>query len=75
MIESYTLLAIGITLITLEAVIASFVVIWFGFGFVLVAFISFFYIYCSSYFFNVNLFSSPHISAIDYIYLSNYLTL
>lgn len=45
MIEPYTLLAIGITLIALEAVIASFVVIWFGFGFVLVAFISFFYAY------------------------------
>ena len=45
MIEPYTLLAIGVTLIALEAVIASFVVIWFGFGFVLVAFISFFYAY------------------------------
>lgn len=45
MIEPYILLSIGITLIALEAVIASFIVIWFGFGFVLVAFISFFYVY------------------------------
>lgn len=45
MIEAYTLLAIGIILIALEAVITFFIVIWFGFGFVLVAFISFFYIY------------------------------
>jgi len=36
----YILLGIGVVLIGLEALIASFVIIWFGLGFILTAFIS-----------------------------------
>jgi len=41
-IDSYILLAIGVVLIALEAVIVSFVLIWFGIGFVLTALLSYF---------------------------------
>ena len=41
-IDPYILLAIGVALIALEAVIASFVLIWFGIGFVLTALLSYF---------------------------------
>jgi membrane protein implicated in regulation of membrane protease activity len=44
-IDPYILLAIGVALIAFEAVIASFVLIWFGFGFVLTALISYVYIF------------------------------
>lgn len=44
-IDPYILLAIGVALIAFEAVIASFVLIWFGFGFVLTALISYVYVF------------------------------
>jgi membrane protein implicated in regulation of membrane protease activity len=44
-IDPYILLAIGVALIAFEAVIASFVLIWFGFGFVLTALISYIYVF------------------------------
>ncbi|WP_323594966.1 NfeD family protein [Aliarcobacter butzleri] len=44
-IDPYTLLAIGVTLVALEAFIASFIIIWFGVGFLVVAIISFFFIF------------------------------
>lgn len=44
-IDPYILLAIGVALIAFEAVIASFVLIWFGFGFILTALISYVYIF------------------------------
>lgn len=44
-IDPYILLAIGIALIAFEAVIASFILIWFGVGFVLTAIISTIYIF------------------------------
>lgn len=40
-IDAYILLAIGIALIGLEALITSFVIIWFGVGFVATALLSF----------------------------------
>ena len=42
-INPYILLGIGVILIGLEAVIASFILIWFGLGFVLTAIFSMFY--------------------------------
>lgn len=44
-LDPYILLAIGVALIAFEAVIASFVLIWFGLGFILTALISYVYIY------------------------------
>lgn len=44
-IDPYILLAIGVALIAFEALIASFVLIWFGLGFVLIALISYMYIF------------------------------
>ncbi len=44
-IDPYTLLAIGVTLVALEAFITSFIIIWFGVGFLVVAIISFFFIF------------------------------
>ncbi|MDK2090832.1 NfeD family protein [Aliarcobacter butzleri] len=44
-IDPYTLLAIGVTLVALEAFVASFIIIWFGVGFLVVAIISFFFIF------------------------------
>lgn len=44
-LDPYILLAIGVALIAFEAVIASFVLIWFGFGFILTALISYIYIF------------------------------
>ena len=44
-IDPYILLAIGVALIAFEALIASFVLIWFGFGFILAALISYVYIF------------------------------
>ena len=44
-IDPFILLAIGIALIALEAVIASFILIWFGVGFVLTAIISSMYMF------------------------------
>ena len=44
-IDPYILLAIGVALIAFEAVIASFVLIWFGLGFILTALISYVYIF------------------------------
>lgn len=44
-IDPFILLAIGIALIAFEAVIASFILIWFGVGFVVVAIISSLYIF------------------------------
>jgi membrane protein implicated in regulation of membrane protease activity len=43
LIEPYILLAIGIALRAIEALLVSFVVIWFGIGFIIVAVISYFY--------------------------------
>lgn len=43
MIDPYILLAIGVTLIAFEAIIASFILIWFGVGFVITAAISYIY--------------------------------
>lgn len=42
-IDPYILLGIGVVLIALEAVITSFILIWFGIGFMLTALISYFY--------------------------------
>ena len=44
-IDPFILLAIGIALIAFEAVIASFILIWFGVGFVLTAIISSMYMF------------------------------
>ena len=44
-IDPFILLAIGIALIAFEAVIASFILIWFGVGFVVVAIISSLYMF------------------------------
>ena len=44
-LDPYILLAIGVALIAFEAVIASFVLIWFGLGFILTALISYVYIF------------------------------
>ena len=44
-LDPYILLAIGIALIAFESVIVSFVLIWFGVGFVLTALISYIYIF------------------------------
>ncbi len=44
-LDPYILLAIGVALIAFEAVIASFVLIWFGLGFILTALISYIYIF------------------------------
>lgn len=41
--QPYILLAIGITLIALETFIGSFIIIWFGLGFIITAGISYFY--------------------------------
>lgn len=41
----YILLAIGVFLIAFEAIVSSFILIWFGIGFVLTAFISYAYTY------------------------------
>jgi membrane protein implicated in regulation of membrane protease activity len=43
MIDPYILLAIGIALIAFEAIITSFILIWFGVGFVITAAISYIY--------------------------------
>lgn len=43
MIDPYILLAIGIALIAFEAIIASFILIWFGVGFVITSAISYIY--------------------------------
>ena len=42
-IDPYILLGIGVVLIAFEAIITSFILIWFGIGFVLTALISYFY--------------------------------
>ena len=42
-IDPYILLGIGVVLIALEAIITSFILIWFGIGFMLTALISYFY--------------------------------
>ncbi|MAD41068.1 MAG: nodulation efficiency protein D [Arcobacter sp.] len=42
-IDPYILLGIGVVLIAFEAIITSFILIWFGIGFVLTAFISYLY--------------------------------
>lgn len=42
-IGPYILLGIGVVLIAFEAVITSFILIWFGIGFILTAFISYLY--------------------------------
>jgi len=42
-IDPYILLGIGVILIALESVIASFILMWFGIGFILTAFISYLY--------------------------------
>jgi membrane protein implicated in regulation of membrane protease activity len=42
-IDPYILLAIGVALVAFEAVIASFILIWFGIGFIITAGISLFY--------------------------------
>lgn len=42
-INPYILLGIGVVLIGLEAIVTSFILIWFGLGFILTAFISMFY--------------------------------
>lgn len=42
-IDPYILLAIGVALVAFEAIIASFILIWFGIGFILTAGISYIY--------------------------------
>ena len=42
-INPYVLFGIGVVLIALESVIISFILIWFGLGFIITAFISFVY--------------------------------
>jgi len=42
-IDPYILLGIGVILIAFESIITSFILIWFGIGFVLTAFISYVY--------------------------------
>jgi membrane protein implicated in regulation of membrane protease activity len=44
-INPYILLGIGVILLGLEAVISSFILIWFGIGFIITAAISYFYPY------------------------------
>ena len=44
-IDPYILLAIGVALIAFEAIIASFILIWFGVGFVITAAISYIYVF------------------------------
>ncbi|MDY3200975.1 MAG: nodulation efficiency protein D [Arcobacter sp.] len=44
-VDPYILLAIGVALIALEALIVSFILIWFGIGFIIVALISYFFIF------------------------------
>lgn len=44
-IDPYILLAIGVALVAIEAFTVSFIVIWFGIGFLIVAIISFFFIF------------------------------
>ena len=44
-IDPFILLAIGIALIAFEAVIASFILIWFGVGFVVIAIVSSMYMF------------------------------
>jgi membrane protein implicated in regulation of membrane protease activity len=43
--DPYILLAIGVALIAFEAIVASFILIWFGLGFVITAVISYVYIF------------------------------
>ncbi len=44
-VDPYILLAIGVALIALEALIASFILIWFGISFIIVAVISYFVLF------------------------------
>lgn len=44
-IDPYILLAIGVALIAFEAIITSFILIWFGIGFIITAIISYLYIF------------------------------
>ena len=44
-IDPFILLAIGIALIAFEALIASFILIWFGVGFVVIAIVSSMYMF------------------------------
>lgn len=44
-VDPYILLAIGVALVALEALIASFILIWFGISFIIVAIISYFIVF------------------------------
>ncbi|MDY3204726.1 MAG: nodulation efficiency protein D [Arcobacter sp.] len=44
-VDPYILLAIGVALVALEALIASFILIWFGISFIIVAIISYFLVF------------------------------
>ena len=44
-VDPYILLAIGVALVALEALIASFILIWFGISFIIVAVISYFVVF------------------------------
>lgn len=44
-VDPYILLAIGVALVALEALIASFILIWFGISFIIVAIISYFVVF------------------------------
>ncbi|MGE4383943.1 MAG: NfeD family protein [Arcobacter sp.] len=44
-VDPYILLAIGVALVALEAFIASFILIWFGISFIIVAVISYFVVF------------------------------
>lgn len=44
-VDPYNLLAIGVALVALEALIASFILIWFGISFIIVAVISYFVVF------------------------------
>lgn len=48
-IDFYTLISIGIVLVALEVFLYSFFVIWFGLGFIVVAFISIFFDFSDLY--------------------------
>ena len=44
-VDPYILLAIGVALVALEALIAAFILIWFGISFIIVAVISYFVVF------------------------------
>jgi membrane protein implicated in regulation of membrane protease activity len=48
-ISSIILISIGIGLVSLEAILYSFFIVWFGFGFIIIGMINYFYIFSSGF--------------------------